>query len=432
MLKRFVDVPKEERGAVLWSFLYFFTLMGGYFILKPLRDAMGTAGGVKQLKWLFTATFGVMLVAVPLFAGLVARWPRRRVIPFVYRLFLLQLLAFFLLMKLEVAQQLVARAFYIWVSVYNLFVVSIFWSFMADLFDSEQARRLFGLISAGGTTGVIAGLLVVRVLAVPLGPVNLVLVALGLLEVSVRCVQRLSRWARDAQAPPAEAGPVGGGILAGLRLLATSPFLLALGLQTVFYTVTSTFLYLLQVRLVDRVALGMAERTAAFANIDLWVQVVTLGLQALVTARLLSRLGLGVALAVTPVLTLLGFVGLAVLPSVWLFIGVRSLRGASHYALERPSRELLFTTVGREAKYKAKSVIDTVVYRGGDTLATWAEDGLKALGLGAAGLLLASAPVAGLWLAVSLFLARHPRVRAHPQALAPGALPAPVAPSPGP
>ncbi|WP_225412644.1 NTP/NDP exchange transporter [Stigmatella hybrida] len=419
MLGRFVDVRKEEVGAVLWSFLYFFTLMGGYFILKPLRDAMGTAGGVKQLKWLFTATFGVMLVAVPLFAAMVARWPRRRVIPLIYRLFLLQLLAFFILMKLEVAQPLVARAFYVWVSVYNLFVVSIFWSFMADLFASEQARRLFGLISAGGTTGVIAGLLLVRVLAVPLGPVNLVLVALVLLEVSVRCVQRLSGWARDSHFPPSEAGPVGGGILAGLRLLATSPFLLALGLQTVFYTVTSTFLYLLQVRLVDRVALGLAERTAAFANIDLWVQVVTLVLQAFVTARLLSKVGLGVALAVTPVLTLLGFVGLAVLPSVWLFIGVRSLRGATHYALERPSRELLFTTVGREEKYKAKSVIDTVVYRGGDTLATWAEDGLKALGLGAAGLLLASAPVAGLWLAVSLFLARHPRVRAHTQA--PGA-----------
>jgi ATP:ADP antiporter, AAA family len=420
MLRRFVDVREEETGAVLWSFLYFFTLMGGYFILKPLRDAMGTAGGVKQLKWLFTATFGVMLVAVPVFAALVARWPRGRVIPFIYRLFLLQLLGFFVLMKLEVAQTLVARTFYVWVSVYNLFVVSIFWSFMADLFVSEQARRLFGLISAGGTAGVIAGLLLVRVLAVPLGPVNLVLVALVLLEVSVRCVRRLSRWAQDAHAPPSEAGPVGGGILAGLRLLATSPFLLALGLQTVFYTVTSTFLYLLQVRLVDRVALGLAERTAAFANIDLWVQLATLALQAFVTARLLSKVGLGVALAVTPVLTLLGFVGLALLPSVWLFIAVRSLRGAAHYALERPSRELLFTTVGREEKYKAKSVIDTVVYRGGDTLATWAEDGLKALGLGAAGLLLASAPVAGLWLAVSLFLARHPRVRAHTQgALAP-------------
>ncbi|MDC0711176.1 MFS transporter [Stigmatella sp. ncwal1] len=416
MLRRFVEVREEEGGAVLWSFLYFFTLMGGYFILKPLRDAMGTAGGVRQLKWLFMATFGVMLVAVPVFSALVSRWPRRRVIPFIYRLFLVQLLGFFVLLKLGVSREWVARAFYVWVSVYNLFVVSIFWSFMADLFASEQARRLFGLIAAGGTAGVIAGLLLVRVLAVPVGPVNLILVALVLLEVSVRCVQRLSRWAHDAHATPSEEGPVGGGILAGLRLLATSPFLMALGFQTVFYTVTSTFLYLLQVRLVDAVAIGEAERTAAFANIDLWVQVVTLGLQTLVTARLLSKLGLVVALAVTPVLTLLGFVGLAVLPSVWLFIGVRSLRGATHYALERPSRELLFTTVGREEKYKAKSVIDTVVYRGGDTLATWIEDGLKALGLGAAGLLLASAPVAGLWLAVSVYLARHPRVRERTQA----------------
>lgn len=411
MLKRFVDVREEERGAVLWSFLYFFTLMCGYFILKPVRDEMGTAGGVKDLKKLWTATFVVMMVAVPVYSALVARWPRKRVIPFVYRFFLLNLLGFFALLKLGLGSELVARSFYVWLSVYNLFVVSVFWSFMADLFVSEQGRRLFGFISAGGTAGILVGLLLVRQLATPLGPVNLIIASAALLEVSAQCVRRLSRWAYDVQSPPSTGAPVGGGVLSGLKLMATSPFLLALALQTVFYTVTSSFLYILQVKLVDTVASGAAARTTAFANIELWVQVATLIIQAFVTGRLISKLGLAVAMAVAPVLTALGFMGLSVMPAILLFVGVRALRGAAHYGLERPSREILFTTVSREEKYKAKSFIDTVVYRGGDVVGGWMEGGLSALGLGVAGVLLTAMPLAGLWLAISLYLARHAQVR---------------------
>lgn len=411
MLKRFVDVREEELGAVLWSFLYFFTLMCGYFILKPVRDEMGTAGGVKDLKKLWTVTFVVMMVAVPVYSALVARWPRKRVIPFVYRFFLINLVGFFGVLKLGLATEHVARAFYVWLSVYNLFVVSVFWSFMADLFVSEQGRRLFGFISAGGTTGILVGLFLVRQLAVPLGPVNLILLTAALLEVSAQCVRRLSRWAHDVQSPPSMGAPVGGGVLAGLKLLVTSPFLLALGLQTVFYTVTSSFLYILQAKLVDTMASGAAARTTAFANIELWVQLVTLLIQAFVTGRLISKLGLAVAMAVAPVLTALGFLSLALVPAILLFVAVRALRGAAHYGLERPSREILFTTVTREEKYKAKSFIDTVVYRGGDVVGGWMEGGLSALGLGAGGVLLTAMPMAGLWLAISVYLSRHPRVR---------------------
>jgi AAA family ATP:ADP antiporter len=426
MIKRFVDVRQEERDAVLWSFFYFFTLMCGYFILKPVRDEMGTAGGVKDLKKLWTATFMVMMVAVPVYSALVARWPRKRVIPFVYRFFLLNLLGFFVALKLGLSKELVARSFYVWLSVYNLFVVSVFWSFMADLFVSEQGRRLFGFISAGGTAGILIGLLLVRELAVPLGPVNLIIFSAALLEVSARCVQRLSRWAHDVQSPPSMGAPVGGGVLTGLKLLATSPFLLALGLQTVFYTVTSSFLYILQVKLVDTVASGSAARTTAFANIELWVQVATLIIQAFVTGRLISKLGLAVAMAVAPVLTALGFMGLAVMPAILLFVGVRALRGAAHYGLERPSREILFTTVSREEKYKAKSFIDTVVYRGGDVVGGWMEGGLSALGLGVTGVLLTAMPLAGLWLAISLYLARHSRVKGRAEEAALSAVPSNV------
>jgi AAA family ATP:ADP antiporter len=422
MLKRFVNVKDEEVGAVLLSFVYFFTLMCGYAILKPLRDEMATAGGVRDVPWLFTATFVVMLVAVPVFSALVSRWPRRRVIPLVYRFFLLNLLAFFVVLKLGVERELVGRVFFVWVSVYNLFVVSVFWSFMADLFETEQGRRLFGFIAAGGTVGMLVGPFLVKHLAQPLGATHLMLFTVVLLEGSARSVQALSRRAAIVQhrATATTEAPVGGGIFSGLRLLFSSPLLLALALQMLLYAATSTFLYNQRAHIVDAVASGANARTAAFANIDFWVQVLTLVLQTLVTGRLLPRFGLGPALAVAPLLTVLGFLGLAVVPSMLMLIGFQSLRGASHYAFERPGRELLFTGVDRETKYKSKGFIDTVVYRGSDSLSAWLYKGLDTLGLSVSGLALAAVPVAGLWLAVSLWLARHqPTTPAEAPALAP-------------
>ncbi|MGZ3461814.1 MAG: NTP/NDP exchange transporter [Archangium sp.] len=422
MLKRFVNVKDEEVGSVLLAFVYFFTLMCGYAILKPLRDEMATAKGVKNVSWLFTATFVVMLVAVPAFSALVSRWPRQRVIPLVYRFFLLNLLGFFAVLKLGVDPDAVARAFFVWVSVYNLFVVSIFWSFMADLFASEQGRRLFGFIAAGGTAGMLVGPFLVKLLAEPLGAVNLMLLSAVLLECSAQCVRRLSRRASGGQARAAAAeAPLGGGIFAGVRLLFSSPLLLGLGLQMLLYAATSTFLYNQQAHIVARVAAGTNARAAAFADIDFWVQVLTLVLQAVVTGRLIPRFGLGVALAMAPLLTALGFVGLAAVPVMGVLIGFKSLRNASHYAFERPGREILFTSVDRETKYKAKGFIDTVVYRGSDSVSAWMYTGLDSLGLGTTGLALTAVPFAGLWLVVSLWLARQQRATAPAPALAPAA-----------
>ncbi|WNG25298.1 MFS transporter [Cystobacter fuscus] len=415
MLKRFVNVKDEEIGPVLVSFFYFFTLMCGYAILKPLRDEMATAKGVQGVPWLFTVTFLVMLVAVPVFSALVSRWPRRRVLPLVYRFFLLHLLLFFGVLKLGVDRDVVARAFFVWVSVYNLFVVSVFWTFMADLFVNEQGRRLFGFIAAGGTTGMLVGPFLVKLLAEPVGATNLMLITAVLLEASARCVRRLSR--QEALAPSrastAEA-PVGGGVFAGLRLLFSSPLLRGLALQMLLYAATSTFLYYQQVHIVDRGASGANARAAAFANIDFWVQVLTLVLQLGVTGRLIHRFGLGAALAVAPLITALGFAGLALLPGMGMLISFKALRNASHYALERPGREILFTGVDRETKYKSKGFIDTVVYRGSDTVSSWLYRGLDVLGLGPTGLALSAVPVACLWLTVSVWLARYSRAHLPP------------------
>ncbi len=425
MLKRFVNVKDEEVGSVLLAFVYFFTLMCGYAILKPLRDEMATAKGVKNVSWLFTATFVVMLVAVPAFSALVARWPRQRVIPLVYRFFLVNLLAFFVVLKLDVGRGVVAPAFFVWVSVYNLFVVSIFWSFMADLFASEQGRRLFGFIAAGGTAGMLVGPFLVTRLAEPLGATNLMLVTAVLLEVSAQCVRLLSRRAAVVQPRAAVAeAPVGGDIFAGPRLLFSSPLLLGLGLQMLLYAATSTFLYNQQAHIVATVASGTNARTAAFAHLDFWVQALTLVLQLVVTGRLMTRFGLGLTLAVAPVLTALGFLGLAMVPTMLMLIGFKSLRGATHYAFERPGREVLFTSVDREARYKSKGFIDTVVYRGSDSVSAWLYTGLDSLGLGVTALALTAVPFAGLWLTVSLWLARQQQ-RAPAPASAPTLTPAP-------
>ena len=426
MLKRLVDVKDGETGSVLLSFVYFFSLMCGYAILKPLRDQMATAKGVRDVPWLFTATFGVMLVAVPAFSALMARWPRQRVLPLVYRFFLLNLLGFFAVLKLGVDRDQVARAFFIWVSVFNLFVVSVFWSFMADLFDGEQGRRLFGFIAAGGTAGMLVGPFLVKLLAESLGATHLMLLTAALLEASAQCVRVLSHRAAGRRAQPATAeAPVGGGVFAGVRLLFASPLLRGLGLQMLLYAATSTFLYNQQVHIVDRVAAGANARTAAFADIDFWVQVLTLVLQSVVTGRLIPRLGLGAALAVAPLLTVFGFAALAWVPAMGVLIAFKSLRNASHYAFERPGREILFTGVDRETKYKSKGFIDTVVYRGSDSLSAWLYTGLDRLGLSLMGLSLTALPVAGAWLAVSLWLARHQRSSERARAL--GGAPAPDA-----
>src|ERR1700754_1182770 len=196
-----VPATARERSAALWSFAYFFALLAGYYVLRPLRDQMGIAGGVKNLPWLFTATFLSLLVAQPLYGALVARLPRVRFIPIVYHFFVAHLALFWVLLTLDVERVFVARVFFVWVSVFNLFAVAVFWSFMADLFTSEQGKRLFGFIGAGGTAGALLGPVITIALAVPLGPHNLLIAAIVFLEIAVFCAARLERSAGVSHGP---------------------------------------------------------------------------------------------------------------------------------------------------------------------------------------------------------------------------------------
>jgi AAA family ATP:ADP antiporter len=417
-LRRLVDLRAGEGAAALTGFAYFFSLLAGYYLLRPIREEMGIRGGVETLHWSFTATFAVMMAAIPAYSALVARVPRARAIPIVHRFFLVNLLLFFALFRMEVAPAWVARAFFVWLSVYNLFVVSVFWSLMADVFTSEQARRLFGFVAAGGTAGAIAGPALALALVGPFGIPGLVLLSAVFLEVAARSARRLAARAPARGAPaPAQAAsvpargapPVGGTVLSGIGAVFRSPYLAAVAAHVLLFTLASTFLYLTQARIVADALGDPTRRTQLFAGVDLAVAVAQLATQTFVTGRVLTGLGLGAGLAAVPVLSGAGFALLAAAPSIWTVGAFQTLRRATHFAIERPAREVLFTVVSREEKYKSKAFIDTVVYRGGDALGAWAQAGLAGAGLGVAAISASALPLAAASLGLAIWLARRER-----------------------
>ena len=386
---------------------------------------MGLAGGVRNLPWLFLCTLAAMLVATPLFGVLVTRFPRRQVfIPVLYRFFMLNLLIFCALLNLlpESADVHIGRVFYVWISVFNLFAVSVFWAFMADGFRLRQSKRLFGFIAVGGTLGAIAGSALTANLVEPLGRVTLILLSVCLLEAAVQCVRHLGRlFERRAAGISAEdettrqnsteTRPAGhdsaqpeGGFLNGILLTLRSPYLLAITGYLFLYTLSSTFLYFEQAHIVADAIAERAARAALFARIDLWVNILTLVTQVVLTGRIIPRLGVGPTLMLLPALTALGFLGLGLAPVLTVLVIFQVLRRAGNYALVKPARETLYTVVSREEKYKAKSFIDTFVYRGGDALGASAFGLLTPIGVGLAGIAFLAIPLALIWCIIGLYL----------------------------
>jgi len=415
-LARFVPLRPGEGRAILWSFSYFFCLLAGYYVLRPLRDEMGVAGGVRNLQWLFTATFVALLAAVPAYGALVARLPRQRFIPLVYRFFVANLVVFWLLLTLDVGTVAVARTFFVWISVFNLFAVSVFWSFMADLFASEQGKRLFGFIAAGGTAGALVGPIITVALSGVLGPVNLLIVAALFLEAAVFCARRLERTGIDPVAVPSHR-PVakerlGGGWFAGFVLLIRSPYLAGIALWVTLLSLAGTFLYFEQANLVAAASTDPAVRTRLFATVDLAVGLLTLTVQFVATGRLIRRLGTGPAAAFLPLVFAAGFAILATAPVLTVVIAFQAVQRTANFAVSNPAREILFTAVKREEKYKAKNVIDAVVFRAADALSGWAFTVLRAGGLDLGAI--AAVSVAGSlgWLVLSLVLGRAQERRA--------------------
>ena len=415
LVARAVPVTSAELGALLWSFAYFFLLLAGYYVLRPLRDQMGIAGGVRNLPWMFTATFLVLLLAQPLYGALVAHLPRARFIPVVYHFFAVNLALFWLLLTLHVGTAWVARVFFVWVSVFNLFAVVVFWSFMADIFSSEQGKRLFGFIGAGGTAGALLGPVITIWLSLPLGPVNLLLIAVVFLEFAVLCVHRLERAATSAPAhvaPAAADARIGGSAIAGIAEVARSPYLLGVTVWVSLLSFGGTFLYFQQAHIVSTTLHGAAQQTRLFAGIDLAVGLLTLATQSFVTGRFLKRFGVAPAAAALPAVYVVAFAVLALMPGLAAVVFFQAIQRTMNFAISNPARQVFYTVVSREAKYKAKNLIDVVVFRGSDALYGWLFDSLQVFGLKLAAIAACAVPAALGWLVLSVALGRTQEHRA--------------------
>ncbi|MFZ3012946.1 MAG: MFS transporter [Nitrospira sp.] len=408
-----LGVKREEFVPLVWAFVYFFCLLCGYSILRPVRDEMAIEGGLKHLPWMMTATFLTMLAATPLFGWLSARCSRYRLLLTVYAFFIVNLLAFYALMMSHLYPEWVARSFFVWLSVMNLFIVSVFWSFMADLFTPEQGARLFGVIAAGGSSGALVGPLITTGLTFIVPVSVLMLASMLFLTLCLGCVYRLDRWGREQsthhQSRPGN--PLHGSILAGIRLTMSSPYLLGICGYLAFLTMTATFLYLEQTRLVSEYLDQPEARTRLFSSLDFTTGLLTWLTQMFVTKRVISRFGLVAPLLFLPVISLIGFLGIALWPTLGVYVVFSVLRRVGEYALSKPAREVLFTVVSREEKYKAKNFIDTAISRGGDASTGWLVTGIKALGATTAHIALACVPLMIAWAWLATVLAREGKRR---------------------
>ena len=408
---RAVPATPREHAAALWSFAYFFTLLAGYYVLRPLRDEMGIVGGVRNLPWMFTATFVTLLVAQPFYGALVAKLPRARFIPIVYHFFVANLALFWLLLTLQVDTAMVARVFYVWVAVFSLFVIAVFWSFMADLFTPDQGKRLFGFIGAGGTAGALLGPVITIWLSVPLGPVNLLIAAMILIEAAVFCVGRLERAATVQERGRADQR-LGGNAFAAVSELIRSPYLLGIAAWITLMSFCATILYFEQIHMVAAEVRGAGAQTRIFALIDLAVNLLTLATQIFATGQLLKRFGTGVTAAALPAIYVVGFLAVFLVPTLAVVLVVQVIQRWMHFAVANPARQVFYTVLEREEKYKAKNLIDVVIYRGSDALYGWVFDTLQTLGLKLGSIALVAAPVSAVWLILSVALGRAQERRA--------------------
>lgn len=414
--QHFASVARHEWPALLWSFAYFFFLLSGYYMLRPLRDALAAEAGAKNLSSMFGATFLIMLAIVPIFGWLTSRFPRRHWLPACIAFFVLNLLGFYCAWRWHVSLEIVAVIFFVWLTVYVMFVVSVFWSFMADLFSADQAKRLYGFIAAGGTVGALVGSKLTALLAERMGSANLMLLAAVLLALTLICIWRLLAWQSsahrnaaadlDAARGAAAEAKVGGGVLAGMRDVASSRYLQGICLYVFLYTALTTVLYVQQADLLKREYPSIDARTALLGDLAFLVNLIALALQVFAFKPLANRFGVTALLAGVPLLSLLGFAALAWSPTLTVLMVFGVLRSAAEYALAKPARETLFNPLSREEKYKAKNLIDTTVYRGGDWASAAALNVLRSVAAFPA-IAVVAALLSVLWAATGWWLGRR-------------------------
>ena len=410
LLKRVSKIEAHEVNATLSSFLFVVILMSAYYILRPVRDAMASDWSDAEVSWLWTINFFISTAVVALYGVAVSRFRFQLLVPTVYGFFALTFVVFYVAASGSVDRILIDKAFYVWVSVFSLLHISVFWSFMSDLFNKEQAGRLFGIIAAGASVGGLIGPAIPSFFSESLGTDNLMLIASGMLLLPIPIIFYLQSLKSSAlhnedfisQNAPAK---IGGNPFAGFKLFFSNPYLLAIALFIFLYTGISSFVYFeLKNLLAD---FSRPERTAVWAQMDLAVNTLSIATGLFATGRIMSKFGMPVTIALVPVLICIGLIVIAISPVMAVVVGLQILRRAGNYAVTRPAREMLFTRVDRETRFKAKPVIDIVAYRGGDTIMAWLFTGLtQGLGLGLASVALVGAGIAALWTLVALYLGR--------------------------
>ena len=430
---KIVDVKPNEIHALLLAFIFNFVVLGGYYVIRPIRDEIGADRGVENLPWMYTGTLIGMLIANALYAAIVTRMSRRRFIPIAYRFAIANLFVFFLLMRWMPAAQgrtILAPIFFIWVSVFNLFATTMFWSFMADVFTPAQAKRLFGFIAVGGSIGGIVGGLVTSSLAGKLSTGLFLLITAVMLEIAAQCVRRFpahfmavgeaaSFPGTTSSSPtaqkPTDEQPIGGKFWEGATHIARSPYLLGLAVFLMIYTLTNTWAYFQQSDLTQHQLQDRAARTSFLANIDIAVNTITVLIQVFLTGRLMKWFGVGITLVLMPLLSAVGFAAIGFAPVLTVLATFQILRRAAGFALLRPAREVLFTVLRREDKYKAKSLIDTFGYRFGDQIGAWSYPLMRWFGLGLVGISWVAVPLGAIWCTLGIWLGRKQRALAEAQ-----------------
>ena len=431
IVQRFTQVRRAEIVPVLVSALAFFFILTALMVLKPAREALGMQRGIEAIRWLFVGTAVVTLAVNPVFGLLVSRFRRLVFINATYLFFAASLVVFYglLVMAPTTIGETSGMVFFVWFSVFNLFATMVFWGVMADRFSLEQSKRLFGLIAVGGSLGAIAGPWLASQLAKPLGTPALLLIAacsLGLAMLSMRAVAKLQPKRENTAAPdntrlPSavdERAVIGGSAWDGMRAVFRSPYLLGISVYVLTMTVFATFIYFTRVQMVAALGEGLDVRTTIFAQIDLYTQITTLVLQALVVGKLMKRVGVPLTLALLPITAGLGFLGLALVASLATIVIFQAAFAAVQRAIVRPARETLFTVVSRTDKYKSKAFTDTFVYRTGDVLGAQVEGVLGRLGTGLAALISVSLPLAIAWAALGIWLGRRQKREAEQRSAA--------------
>lgn len=416
--QRLATVKPDERRALVYAFLCAATMFSAYAMLRPVRETMGITSGVRNLPALFWATFACMLIAQPVYGWLVSRYPLRRILPQIYLLFAAMLMGFYGWFFLTEDHTWIARSYFVWVSVFNLFIVAVFWSLMADVFESEQAARLFGMIAGGLSTGGLIGPALAAQLTPVIGTINLLPASALLLVLSAFIMSRLIGLSDinggGERAAQEDAPLMQGSAFDAFRQVLRSPYLAAISVFVLLLTSVSTVLYLEQQRIVAAHIADRDAQTVLFARIDFWVQAASLVMQFFFFNRILKWFGFATAIGMVPALLIVAFALFSLSPSLAVIVAAMMARRIGEYGLTRPCRDMLFTVVARDEKYKAKNLIDTFVYRGGDALSASAYAGVVALAstegqaaaAGAMGVVLC-----GVWLALALWLAARFKVR---------------------